>query len=199
MNFYSETQDTIPLLSTDDTGNGEPKFDGEQVDGPKIGNLTIYQSEDGLLGLGGKEIGLPNIGPDLPKTISQITDPGGGDTGSQHDNKNTNKNTVNNDDFGLDLKSIANSLINSEPAESVGPQSFIKPAADPPPPIALAGKLLVEFTYINGAEKLNVLIVRAGDLPEKERGGSSQIAVHLTILPLKKPRFRTKVRYCMQT
>ena len=50
-----------------------------------------------------------------------------------------------------------------------------------------------EIEHVNSAEKLNVLIIRAADLPEKERGGAANIVVHMTILPLKKPRFRTKV------
>jgi len=101
--------------------------------------------------------------------------------------------TIDPDAGGEDMVNVPGDLTTLIDTSVAGTSNFVPPPPDDPEPLALAGKLMVEFTYISGAEKLNVLIIRASDLPEKDRGGAANIVVHMTILPLKKPRFRTKV------
>jgi len=63
---------------------------------------------------------------------------------------------------------------------------------DEPEPLAIGGKILVQFTYMPAANKINLTVIRAGEMPPPERGGSENIQVHLCILPQRKQRFRTK-------
>ena len=42
------------------------------------------------------------------------------------------------------------------------------------------------------ANKINLSLIRVGDMPPPERGGSENIQVHLCILPQRKQRCRTK-------
>jgi len=79
-----------------------------------------------------------------------------------------------------------------ESASNFGGSAANEIPDEPEEPVALAGKLLVEFTYVPGGEKLTVTVIRAEALPEKERGGTNVVMVHLTILPYKNQRFRTK-------
>eukprot|EP00794_Sanderia_malayensis_P019857 gene19853-21799_t len=60
--------------------------------------------------------------------------------------------------------------------------------------LSQAGKLLIEFHYFATATKLNVSIVRAAEIPSRARGGASTVQVRLVLLPLKRLRFKTKVR-----
>ena len=60
------------------------------------------------------------------------------------------------------------------------------------PPLCAAGKVLVQFTYMPAANKVNLTVIRCQEMPEVERGGSEMIAVHLCVLPMRKQRQRTK-------
>ena len=61
-------------------------------------------------------------------------------------------------------------------------------------PLSVAGKILLELTYSRGASKLSISIVRASDIPLKDRGGSTSVSIHITLLPLKKFRRKTKIK-----
>ncbi|XP_065662215.1 synaptotagmin-14 [Hydra vulgaris] len=60
------------------------------------------------------------------------------------------------------------------------------------PPLCVAGKVLIQFTYMPAANKVNLTVIRVQDMPEVERGGSDMIAIHLCVLPIRKQRQRTK-------
>lgn len=64
--------------------------------------------------------------------------------------------------------------------------------------VCLAGKVLVSFTYMPAANKVNLKVIRTGDLPPVERGGSERIQIHLCVLPQRKQRFRTKSQTSIQ-
>lgn len=64
--------------------------------------------------------------------------------------------------------------------------------------ICLAGKVLVSFTYMPAANKVNLKIIRTQDLPSVERGGSENIQIHLCVLPQRKQRYRTKMQSSTQ-
>lgn len=55
-----------------------------------------------------------------------------------------------------------------------------------------AGRIQVSASYAPTSEKLTVNIIRAEDVPTKQRGGASTVQVHLILLPAKKQRFKTK-------
>ncbi|XP_065064081.1 synaptotagmin-16-like isoform X4 [Rhopilema esculentum] len=57
-----------------------------------------------------------------------------------------------------------------------------------------AGKLLLEIHYFATTSKLNVTVIRAAEIPSRARGGASTVQVRLVLLPLKRLRFKTKVR-----
>ena len=69
-------------------------------------------------------------------------------------------------------------------------ESAIPP--EEPEPISVGGRILVQFLYMPNANKINLSLIRVGDMPPPERGGSENIQVHLCILPQRKQRCRTK-------
>ncbi|XP_020891978.1 synaptotagmin-16 isoform X2 [Exaiptasia diaphana] len=60
--------------------------------------------------------------------------------------------------------------------------------------ISNAGRIQVSASYAPTSEKLTVNIIRAEDVPTKQRGGASTVQVHIILLPAKKQRFKTKVK-----
>jgi len=60
--------------------------------------------------------------------------------------------------------------------------------------LCAAGKVLVSFTYMPNANKLNLKVIRTADIPPIERGGAENVQIHLCILPQRNQRFRTKVQ-----
>lgn len=79
------------------------------------------------------------------------------------------------------------SIIVDEPVQGV---DFIE--SEETEPLAIAGKVLVQFTYMPAANKVNLTLIRIGDMPPVERGGSETVQAHLCVLPMRKQRFRTK-------
>eukprot|EP00794_Sanderia_malayensis_P020251 gene20251-22234_t len=61
-------------------------------------------------------------------------------------------------------------------------------------PVSSCGKLLLETTFSPASKKMIISIVRAADIPGPERGGMPMVQVHLTILPNRKFKHRTKVK-----
>lgn len=61
-------------------------------------------------------------------------------------------------------------------------------------PLCLAGKVLISFTYMPNANKINLNIIRTQDIPKPDRGGADNICIHLCVLPMRKQRFRTKTQ-----
>ena len=59
-------------------------------------------------------------------------------------------------------------------------------------PLSIAGKVLVSFTYMPNANKLNLTVVRVADLPPVARGGADMVRIHLCVLPMRNQRFKTK-------
>lgn len=57
-----------------------------------------------------------------------------------------------------------------------------------------AGRIQVSASYAPTSEKLTVNIVRAEDVPTKQRGGASTVQVRIVLLPSKKQRFKTKAK-----
>ncbi|XP_057315117.1 synaptotagmin-14-like [Hydractinia symbiolongicarpus] len=86
------------------------------------------------------------------------------------------------------------------PAPSVaGAGDSVSTAGDPvgfdpeeAEPLCVAGKILIQFTYMPAANKINLTVIRASDIPPVERGGADYIQVHLCVLPMRKQRYRTK-------
>ena len=60
--------------------------------------------------------------------------------------------------------------------------------------VSTAGRLQISASYAPTADKLAVSILRAEDLPTKERGGASTVQVRVVLLPGKKQRFKTKLK-----
>lgn len=58
--------------------------------------------------------------------------------------------------------------------------------------VSTAGRLQISASYAPTADKLAVSILRAEDLPTKERGGPSTVQVRVVLLPGKRQRFKTK-------
>ena len=56
------------------------------------------------------------------------------------------------------------------------------------------GKVLLEFDYAEEVEKLSITVIKAAEIPSKQRGGSSAVQIRLVLLPIKSQRFKTKVR-----
>ena len=81
-------------------------------------------------------------------------------------------------------------LEQNENNEANPDESAIPP--DEPEPISVGGRVLVQFLYMPNANKINLSLIRVGDMPPPERGGSENIQVHLCILPQRKQRCRTK-------
>ena len=65
-------------------------------------------------------------------------------------------------------------------------------------PLCIAGKVLISFTYIPGANKLNLKVVRLADLPPVQRGGAEMVKIHLCVLPMRNQRFQTKQQSATQ-
>ena len=59
-------------------------------------------------------------------------------------------------------------------------------------PVSTSGKLLLETTFIPVAKKMIISIVRAADIPGPERGGTAMVEVHLTVLPNRRFKFKTR-------
>jgi hypothetical protein len=58
--------------------------------------------------------------------------------------------------------------------------------------VSIAGRMQISASYAPTANKLAVSILKAEDLPTKERGGPSMVQVRVVLLPTKKQRFKTK-------
>merc|ERR1719354_1366207 len=86
--------------------------------------------------------------------------------------------------------------IPQEPLEQIAteeqPQQVDFIESEEAEPVALAGKVLVQFTYMPAANKVNLTLIRIGELPPPERGGADMVQAHLCVLPMRKQRFRTK-------
>ncbi len=59
-------------------------------------------------------------------------------------------------------------------------------------PVSNCGRLLMETTFSPVAKKMTISVVRAADIPGPDRGGTPMVQVHLTILPNRKFKFRTR-------
>ncbi|XP_066911034.1 synaptotagmin-3-like isoform X2 [Clytia hemisphaerica] len=62
----------------------------------------------------------------------------------------------------------------------------------------LAGKVLMSFTYLPAANKLNLKVIRLAELPSIKRGGADSVRIHLCVLPMRKQRFKTKIQTASQ-
>ena len=60
--------------------------------------------------------------------------------------------------------------------------------------LSTAGRLQVSASYAPTAEKLAVTVIRAEDVPTKQRGGAGSVQVRVVLLPSKKQRFKTKAK-----
>lgn len=61
-------------------------------------------------------------------------------------------------------------------------------------PISKCGNLDVKVAYSTGAQKLEVTVLSAHDIPAKQRSGANTWQVHLVLLPTKRQRFKTSVQ-----
>ncbi|XP_015205668.2 synaptotagmin-16 isoform X1 [Lepisosteus oculatus] len=66
--------------------------------------------------------------------------------------------------------------------------------ADTHQPISRCGDLIIILDYKVEAQKLLVTVVRARDIPDKERSGMDAWQVHVVLLPSKKQRHKTSVQ-----
>lgn len=82
-----------------------------------------------------------------------------------------------------------NSPVAETTIESTGDVGFIETEEEP---LCRGGKVLVSFTYMPAANKLNMKVIRMVDLPSVEVGGADTVQVHLCVLPMRKQRYRTK-------
>lgn len=60
--------------------------------------------------------------------------------------------------------------------------------------LSTAGRLQISASYAPTAQKLAVTIVRAEDIPTKQRGGAASVQVRVVLLPSKRQRFKTKAK-----
>lgn len=60
--------------------------------------------------------------------------------------------------------------------------------------ISNAGRIQVSASYAPTAEKLTVNVIRAEDVPTKQRGGASTVKARIDLLPAKKQHFKTKAK-----
>ena len=63
-----------------------------------------------------------------------------------------------------------------------------------PPHVSRYGTLQATVGYDHSKNSLYVTVVRACDVPAKERGGSDSSRVHVVLLSSKKTREKTKIR-----
>lgn len=56
------------------------------------------------------------------------------------------------------------------------------------------GALELMFEYNESARKVMVTVLRAHDLPSRDRGGANSVQVRLLLLPHKRQKFRTKIK-----
>ncbi|XP_072895619.1 synaptotagmin-16-like isoform X2 [Hemitrygon akajei] len=63
-----------------------------------------------------------------------------------------------------------------------------------PEPISKCGDLYVIFNYKPSDHKLEVTIITAKDIPDKDRSGASSWQVHAVLLPSKKQRSKTSIQ-----
>ncbi|XP_058149295.1 synaptotagmin-16 isoform X3 [Dasypus novemcinctus] len=91
------------------------------------------------------------------------------------------------DSYATDSSSVWN-----PEQEQDGTNFPVPPGA--PEPISKCGELDVILEYRAAGQKLAVTIVRAQDLPDKERSGVNSWQVHIVLLPGKKQRGRTSIQ-----
>lgn len=60
--------------------------------------------------------------------------------------------------------------------------------------VSTAGRIQVSASYAPTAEKLAVTVIRAEDVPSKQRGGAASVQVRLVLMPSKRERFKTKAK-----
>ncbi|EEC10443.1 synaptotagmin-14, putative [Ixodes scapularis] len=60
------------------------------------------------------------------------------------------------------------------------------------------GALELTFNYSPASRKLTVGVLRAHDLPSRDRGGANSVQVRLLLLPHKRQKFKTKIRQASQ-
>ena len=60
--------------------------------------------------------------------------------------------------------------------------------------VSTAGRIQVSASYAPTAEKLAVSVIRAEDVPSKQRGGAANVQVRVVLLPSKRQRFKTKAK-----
>lgn len=56
------------------------------------------------------------------------------------------------------------------------------------------GRLRLEATYYSSESRLKVRVIEGDGLPSKEQGGAVNFKIHLTLLPKREQRFKTKVK-----
>ncbi|KAL3205419.1 hypothetical protein MRX96_011307 [Rhipicephalus microplus] len=61
------------------------------------------------------------------------------------------------------------------------------------------GALELMFEYDESARKVMVTVLRAHDLPSRDRGGANSVQVRLLLLPHKRQKFRTKIKQAGKT
>ena len=56
------------------------------------------------------------------------------------------------------------------------------------------GRLRLEVVYYSGESRLKVHVIEGDGLPSKEQGGAANFRVHLTLLPNREQRFKSKTK-----
>ncbi|XP_028396010.1 synaptotagmin-14-like [Dendronephthya gigantea] len=56
------------------------------------------------------------------------------------------------------------------------------------------GRLRLEVVYYSGESRLKVHVIEGDGLPSKEQGGAANFKVHLTLLPKREQRFKSKTK-----
>ncbi|XP_029972173.1 synaptotagmin-16 isoform X2 [Salarias fasciatus] len=78
------------------------------------------------------------------------------------------------------------------PADEASSQQAV--CSSPRTPISRCGDLVLSLEYQPHAEKLQVSVVAARDVPDKARSGMDSWQVHMVLLPAKKQRHKTSVQ-----